>query len=79
MSEFSVRDMLTTLGTMVGLTLAGMGVLLTMNVGTWAVASVVAIGIVGLLLGWLLLSVPNPRRTYRRTRRQLGRPHALAV
>ena len=79
MSEFSVRDMLTTLGTMVGLTLAGMGVLLTMNVGNWAVASVVAIGIVGLLLGWLLLSVPNPRRTHLRNRRQLGRPHALAV
>ena len=79
MSEFSARDMLITLGAMGGLTLAGIGVLLTMNVGNWAAASVMAIGIVGMLLGWLLLSVPNPRRTHLRNRRQVGRPRALAV
>jgi hypothetical protein len=61
----------------VGLTVAGAGVLYIREAGNWAVTSVVVIGLAGMLLGWLLFSVPNPRRMQVRNRRR-GRPRDLA-
>jgi hypothetical protein len=78
MTEFSVRDRLLILAAFMGLTIAGGGVLVVREAGNWAVASVVVIGVSGMLLGWLLFSVPNPRRAQVRNRRQRGRPRDLA-
>jgi hypothetical protein len=78
MTEFSGRDILLALAAIIGLTVAGAGVLMVREAGNWAVTSVVVIGIVGMLLGWLLFSVPNPRRMQVRNRRRRGRPSDLA-
>jgi hypothetical protein len=78
MTEFSRRDTLLAYAAFMGLTIAGAGVLINREAGNWAVACVVAIGLAGMLLGWLLFSVPNPRRMQVRARRQRGRPRDLA-
>jgi hypothetical protein len=78
MTEFSGRDILLALAAFIGLTISGAGVLMVQEAGNWAVVSVVVIGIVGMLLGWLLFSVPNPRREHHRNRRRRSRPRDLA-
>jgi hypothetical protein len=81
MSEFSVHDTLLVLAAIAGLTLAGVVVLVIREAGSGAeasaAASVMILGVVGMLVGALLLWVPYPRRAAMRARRRRGHPRDL--